>query len=47
MTNLSHLSEGEMKEILMLQERLSLLETQDKSKDSFMEYIRYIRPVVI
>jgi predicted phage terminase large subunit-like protein len=44
MTNLSHLSEGEMKEILMLQERLSLLETQDKSKDSFMEYIRYIWP---
>jgi len=33
-----------MKEILMLQERLSLLETQDKSKDSFMEYIRYIWP---
>ena len=28
----------------MLQERLSLLETQDKSKDSFMEYIRYIWP---
>jgi len=42
--NLSHLSEGEMKEILMLQERLSLLETQDKAKDSFMEYIRYIWP---
>jgi predicted phage terminase large subunit-like protein len=33
-----------MKEILMLQERLSLLETQDKAKDSFMEYIRYIWP---
>jgi predicted phage terminase large subunit-like protein len=44
MTNLSHLPEGEMKEILMLQERLSLLETQDKAKDSFMEYIRYIWP---
>jgi len=42
--NLSHLSEGEMKEILMLQERLSLLDTQDKAKDSFMEYIRYIWP---
>ena len=42
--NLSHLSEGEMKEILMLQERLSLLETQDKAKESFMEYIRYIWP---
>jgi len=44
MTNLSHLSEGEMKEILMLQERLSLLEVRDKSKDSFMDYIRYIWP---
>lgn len=42
--NLSHLSEGEMKEILMLQERLSLLETQDKAKESFMDYIRYIWP---
>ena len=42
--NLSHLSEGEMKEILMLQERLSLLETQDKARESFMEYIRYIWP---
>ena len=36
-----------MKEILMLQERLSLLETQDKAKDSFMEYIRYIWPSFI
>ena len=44
MANLSHLSEGEMKEILMLQERLSLLDTQHKAKDSFMEYIRYIWP---
>ena len=44
MANLSHLSEGEMKEILMLQERLSLLDTQHKAKDSFMECIRYIWP---
>ena len=44
MANLSHLSEGEMKEILMLQERLTLLDTQHKAKDSFMEYIRYIWP---
>jgi predicted phage terminase large subunit-like protein len=44
MANLSHLSEGEMKEILMLQERLMLLDTQHKAKDSFMEYIRYIWP---
>ena len=47
MANLSHLSEGEMKEILMLQERLTLLDTQHKAKDSFMEYIRYIWPSFI
>mgnify|MGYP003332551937 CR=1 FL=1 len=47
MANLSHLSEGEMKEILMLQERLMLLDTQHKARDSFMEYIRYIWPSFI
>ena len=42
MANLSHLSEGEMKEILMLQERLMLLDTQHKARDSFMEYLSLI-----
>ena len=44
MANLSHLSEGEMKEILMLQERLMLLDTQEKARDSFLEYIHHIWP---
>ena len=47
MVDLSHLSEVEIKEILKLQERLSLLESQDKCKDSFMEYVRYIWPAFI
>ena len=33
-----------MKEILQLQERLSVLDIQEKARDSFMEYIRYIWP---
>jgi len=33
-----------MKEILQLQERLSILDIQEKARDSFMEYIRYIWP---
>ena len=45
--NLSHLSEGEMKEILLLQDRLSSLNDQEKCRDSFMEYIRYIWPQFI
>jgi predicted phage terminase large subunit-like protein len=47
MANLSHLSEGEMKEILMLQERLTLLDTQEKARDSFLEYIHHIWPSFI
>jgi len=47
MANLSHLSEGEMKEILMLQERLMLLDTQEKARDSFLEYIHHIWPSFI
>ena len=47
MVDLSHLSEVEIKEILKLQERLSLLESQDKCRDSFMEYVRYIWPAFI
>ena len=31
-----------MKEILMLKDRLSTLQTKDACRDSFMEYVRYI-----
>ena len=44
LVNLSHLKETEIKEILQLQERLSLIDAQEKSRDSFMEYIRFIWP---
>ncbi len=44
LVNLSHLKESEIKEILQLQERLSLIDAQEKSRDSFMEYIRFIWP---
>jgi predicted phage terminase large subunit-like protein len=44
MPQLAHIAESEMKEILMLKERLSQMESQDKCKDSFMEYIRHIWP---
>ena len=36
-----------MKEILLLQDRLSSLNDQEKCRDSFMEYIRYIWPQFI
>ena len=36
-----------MKEILLLQDRLSSLNNQEKCRDSFMEYIRYIWPQFI
>ena len=44
LVNLSHLKENEIKEILQLQERLNLIDAQEKSRDSFMEYIRFIWP---
>ena len=44
MTNLAHLSEGDMKEMLELQERLDFLKEQENCRDSFMDYIRYIWP---
>ena len=44
MPQLGHIAESEMKEILMLQERLKLMDSQEKCKSSFMEYIRYIWP---
>ena len=42
MSSLAHIPESEMKEILMLKERLATLESQDKCRESFMEYVRYI-----
>ncbi len=44
LVNLSHLKESEIKEMLQLQERLNLIDAQEKSRDSFMEYIRFIWP---
>ena len=44
LTSLAHLSEGDMKEMLELQERLEFLKEQDKCRDSFMDYIRFIWP---
>ena len=44
MPQLAHIAETEIKEILMLKERLSLIDSQEKCKESFLEYIRYIWP---
>jgi len=44
LVNLAHLKESEIKEMLQLQERLNLIDAQEKSRDSFMEYIRFIWP---
>jgi predicted phage terminase large subunit-like protein len=44
MPQLAHIAESEIKEILMLKERLKMLDSQDKCKKSFMEYIRHIWP---
>ncbi len=42
--NLSHLSDQEIKETLVLQERLELLKNQNKCQNSFLEYVRYMWP---
>ena len=42
MSSLAHIPESDMKEILMLKDRLSTLETKDKCRDSFLNYVRYI-----
>jgi len=44
LVNLAHLKESEIKEMLQLQQRLTLIDAQEKSRDSFMEYIRFIWP---
>jgi len=42
LSTLAHIPESDMKEILMLKDRLAMLESKDKCKESFMEYVRYI-----
>ena len=42
LSSLAHIPESDMKEILMLKDRLVTLETKDSCRDSFMDYIRYI-----
>ena len=37
--NLAHLSDQEIKETLVLKERLELLKNQAKCQDSFLEYV--------
>jgi len=36
MPQLGHIAESEMKEILIIQERLKLMDSQEKCKSSFM-----------
>ena len=42
LSTLAHIPESDMKEILMLKDRLSLLESQGQCQESFMDYVRYI-----
>ena len=42
LSTLAHIPESDMKEILMLKDRLSLLESQGQCQKSFMDYVRYI-----
>ena len=45
--NLAHLSDQEIKETLVLKERLEVLKNQKKCQDSFLEYVRYMWPEFI
>ena len=45
--NLAHLSDQEIKETLVLKERLQTLEKQAKCQESFLEYINYMWPEFI
>ncbi len=45
--NLAHLSDQEIKETLVLKERLELLKNQAKCQDSFLEYVKYMWPEFI
>ena len=42
MSSLAHIPESDMKEILLLKDRLSTLETKERCRDSFLNYVRYI-----
>jgi hypothetical protein len=44
---LEHLSDSELKEALMLQERLASLEQQDSCQESFMDFIKNLWPEFI
>ena len=45
--NFSHLSDSEIRETLMLQERLALIEQQKECQSSFLEFINYMWPEFI
>ena len=45
--NLAHLSDQEIKETLVLKERLQLLEMQKDCQDSFLKYVEYMWPEFI
>ena len=45
--NFSHLSDSEIRETLMLQERLALIEQQKECQGSFLEFINYMWPEFI
>ena len=45
--NLAHLSDQEIKETLVLKERLELLKNQKKCQDSFLNYVEYMWPEFI
>ena len=39
-----HLNDDTIKEILMIQDRLKVMETKKKSKDSFLDYVKHVWP---
>ena len=45
--NLAHLSDQEIKETLVLQERLELLKKQNGCQETFLEFINYMWPEFI
>jgi hypothetical protein len=45
--NLSHLSDQEIKETLVLKQRLQLLEKQKDCQDSFLNYVEHMWPEFI
>ena len=39
-----HLNDDTIKEILMIQDRLKVMETKNKSKESFLDYVKHVWP---